>query len=90
MLTDQDRLELQQSFMAYTGTFSFDGRTAIHRVDLASNETWIGSEQVRFLKLEGRRLIITTPPLDANAAGRNAAAVLTWEKMDSPAKSLKS
>jgi hypothetical protein len=84
MLTDQDRLELQQSFMAYTGTFSFDGRTAIHRVELASNEAWIGTAQLRYLKLEGRRLIISTPPLDANADGRNAVAVLTWERMTSP------
>lgn len=83
-LTDQDRLELQQSFMAYTGSFSFDGRTAIHRVELASNESWIGSNQVRYLKFDSGRLVITTPPLDANADGRNAVAVLTWERLAPP------
>ena len=34
----------------------------IHHVDGASHPDWIGSDQKRFFKLSGNRIMITTPP----------------------------
>lgn len=34
-LTEKERAELYNTLVAYTGTFTFDGKTAIHNVDVA-------------------------------------------------------
>ena len=38
-MTDTDRVELYNTMVAYGGTFTFDGKEAIHHVDIAWNET---------------------------------------------------
>jgi hypothetical protein len=45
------------------------------------SESWVGTEQVRFWRLEENRLLITTAPLpNPNAAGSMMIGTLVWEK----------
>ncbi len=58
--TDQDRIALYRSMMAYTGVSRFEGDKFITKVDASWNPAWAGTEQVRFFKFEGDRLHIIT------------------------------
>jgi hypothetical protein len=49
-----------KSMIAYTGKYRVEGNKFITTVDAAWNEGSMGSEQVRFWKVEGNRLSITT------------------------------
>ena len=80
-LTDQDRVELYNTMIAYAGTFTFDGKTATHNVDVAWNEVWTGTAQVRKLKFEGRTLVMSTNP-QSGADGQRVVGVFTWEKLE--------
>lgn len=59
--TVQERADLLDSLIAYTGTYRVEGDQWITRVDTAWNPEWIGTEQARTFKLDGERLQILTP-----------------------------
>jgi Lipocalin-like domain len=45
-----------------------------------SNETWTGTDQVRFFKLEGDRLTIKTAPQKNAITGLENIGVAVWER----------
>jgi len=79
--TDQQRVELFNTVIAYAGTFTVDGDRVTHHVDVSWNETWTGSEQVRNISLEGRKLFIRSDPQASGFDGRQVLAELEWEKL---------
>jgi hypothetical protein len=81
-VTNEERVELFKTVIAYGGTFTFDGKTVTHQVDISWNETWTGSAQVRNVRLEGRKLYISTNPIPRPEDGKLAIGVLTWEKVE--------
>ncbi len=79
-LSDAERAELYDTMVAYAGTFTFDGNAATHRVEISWNEVWTGTAQVRNLRLEGKRLIMTTNP-QPGVDGRCSSSVFVWERL---------
>ena len=80
--TDDDRAALFRTMFAYTGMYRLEGDKWITKVDVAWNPAWVGTEQVRFFKLDGDRLQVismwvqsTTRP--EKGMGR---AIITWER----------
>ncbi len=54
--TGQDRAELFQSMVAYSGIYRLDSDKWTTRVDVAANPALLGTEQERAFRLEGDRL----------------------------------
>src|SRR6266852_4619747 len=61
-MTDGDRIKLFNSMAAYSGTYSFDGKTVSHSIDISWNGVLTGSKVVRSVQRDGQRLIYTTSP----------------------------
>jgi hypothetical protein len=80
-LTDEERTELFDTVIAYAGTFTLDGKTVTHHVDISWNENWTGTDQVRNIRLEGDKLYITTNPQPSGIDGKVVVAELIWEKI---------
>ena len=80
-ITDQERVELFRSMVAYGGTYKFDGKTIEHHIDISSNEVWTGITQIRDVKREGGRLILITRPAPDPFDGKMVSATLVWEKV---------
>jgi hypothetical protein len=80
-VTDQERANLYKTMFAYAGTFSFDGKTITHHVDVSYNQFWTGTDLVRQAKLEGNKLTLTIKPEISAADGRVSSFVLLWEKV---------
>jgi hypothetical protein len=77
--TPTEKAAAFDSCFAYSGTFRVaDGRVT-HRLDHCTFPNWIGTEQVRFLQIDGDRLILETPPLPMN--GTEAVSRLIWERI---------
>ncbi len=88
-MTDEERVELFKTVIAYAGTFRFDGQAVTHHIDTSWNENWTGTAQVRNAKLEGDKLYISTDPQPSPIDGRPCIGVLTWEKVkELPVKDL--
>lgn len=68
------------TFISYSGRYTLAAGQIRHRIEVCSYENWVGTEQVRNLRLSGKRLSLTTPPLSIN--GATQVNELTWESVD--------
>lgn len=80
--TDADRAAAFQSMVAYSGTYRLDDDRWITTVDIAWNEAWMGTDQIRFYRVDGDTLTVTSnwrpyPLFD----GRVARGLLTWVRV---------
>jgi len=79
--TDEDRTAAFRSMLAYSGRYRTDGHKIVITVDVAWDEGWSGTEQVRFYRLEGDKLHIEAAPQPyANFGGSVMRGILTWER----------
>jgi hypothetical protein len=79
--TDQERAQALRSMIAYSGRYRVDGDKVITKVEVAWNEAWVGSEQIRFVRFEGDKLHIESPPMPhPNVGGKVVRVIVTWER----------
>lgn len=64
---------------SYCGNYTFDGSTLVTAVDAALDPARMGTKQVRQVRFEGGRMILTPPP--AEVAGAKVTRELTWERI---------
>jgi hypothetical protein len=79
--TDEERVKLHKSMIAYAGTYTVDGGKVIHHVDISWNGARTGTDQVRFYELKGNTLTIRTEPNKSPVDGREGVGILVWEKV---------
>jgi hypothetical protein len=79
--TDEERVKLHKTMIAYTGTYTVDGEKVIHHVDTSEIESRTGSDQVRFYKVTGNMLTIKTAPNKSPIDGREGIGILELEKV---------
>ena len=79
--TDQERIELFNTMLAYAGRFSVDGDKVTHHVDISWNENWTGTKQMRNVRLDGRKLYIRSDPQPSPIDGKQVVGELEWEKL---------
>lgn len=79
--TDAEKIELFNGMAAYAGTYTIDGDTVRHHVDISWIEAWTGTTQVRRFSIEGNVLYIRSPAARDPLNGRLSSAVLVWTKV---------
>ena len=70
----QDRADLFNSMIAYTGTYQLNGNQWVTRVDAAWNPQWVGTEQTRYFLIEGDKLVVRRLGGDAELARKRVNA----------------
>ncbi|HUZ33280.1 MAG TPA: lipocalin-like domain-containing protein [Xanthobacteraceae bacterium] len=79
--TSDERIKLYSTMISYAGTYTADAEKVIHHVDISWNQIWTGTDQVRFYKLDGNSLTITSAPNRNPTDGREGHSILVWEKV---------
>jgi lipocalin-like protein len=80
-LTDEDRTAAFKSMIAYSGSFRTEESKIIIKVDIAWDESWIATEQVRSFRIDGDNLHIDAAPQPyANFGGRVMRGILVWRR----------
>jgi hypothetical protein len=75
-----ERAEAFATFFAYAGRYTFAGDRVIHHVEVSSLQNWVGTDQIRYARLQGNRLTLITPlVLDG---GEQVVAELVWERLN--------
>lgn len=69
----------ERAYSSYIGSYTFDGTQLVTRVDGASDPSRIGSDQVRGVRFEGERMILSPPP--RQGAGGAEYRELTWQRL---------
>ena len=79
--TDAERVRALQTMIAYTGRYRVEDGKVITKVEAAWNEAWVGGEQVRFVRFEGDRLFIESPPMPhPNVDNKVVKVVVIWDR----------
>lgn len=68
--------------IAYSGTYTLKGDAVTHRVEVASFPNWVGTEQVRFARMEGDTLTLKTPPIAGPPDGRQKVMTLVLKRLE--------
>jgi hypothetical protein len=79
--TDNEKIELFGTMIAYAGTYTIEGNRVTHNVEASWNQTWTGTRQVRFFQLEGTKLTITTAVAKSPRDGLEGRTIVSFEKM---------
>jgi hypothetical protein len=65
-----------RDYSSYCGSYTFDGKRLVTRVDAASDPARRGSNQIREVSYDGNLMVLRPPP---RAGGEHR--ILTWEKI---------
>ena len=79
--TDEEGVKLLGTMVAYAGTYTLDEEKVVHHIDISWNQAWTGTDQVRYYKLEGDILTITTAPYRSYLDGKEGRSILVWRKV---------
>jgi hypothetical protein len=74
-----EAMNAMRAYHTYSGRYRLEEGQVVHTVEMALFPNMIGSEQVRYYRFEGDRLILTTPPL--TRGGVTGVAELVWRKV---------
>jgi hypothetical protein len=79
--TDGEVRAAFEGHASYFGTYTIDpsARTVAHHVHGASYPNWMGKDQIRFYRVDGLRLVLSTPPILDR--GESLEYTLTWEQI---------
>lgn len=69
-----------REYNSYCGNYTFDGKQLVTRVDAAKNPGWIGRDEVRDVRFEGKLMVLRPPfrPMQDRAPEQRE---LWWEKI---------
>jgi Lipocalin-like domain len=70
---------VSREYSSYCGAYTFDGARLVTRVDAASDPSRVGGDQVRGVRFEGGRMILTPPP--RRTGGRDEYREIAWERI---------
>ena len=79
--TEAEKAKLFEGLGAYAGTYTIEGNEVRHHVDISWIESWTGTTQVRYFKIDGTELRIHTAPAVDPLDGRVSSATLVWTKV---------
>ena len=76
-----ERAQALRTMIAYTGRYRVEDGKVVTKVEAAWNEGWVGGEQTRFIRFEGDRLFIESPPMPhPNQNNRVVRVIVIWDR----------
>src|SRR5258705_3237216 len=79
--TDEERAQALRTMIAYTGRYRVEDGKVVTKVEAAWNEASVGGEQTRFIRFEGDRLFIESPPMPhPNVNGKVVKVIVIWDR----------
>jgi Lipocalin-like domain len=79
--TDAEVRAAFEGHVSYFGTYTIDpsARTVTHHLRGASYPNWVGHDQIRYYRMDGPHLVLSTPPIPYR--GESLEYILTWERI---------
>ena len=79
--TDEQRARAFRTMIAYSGRYRVEGNKITTKVEVAWNESWVGGEQVRYIRFEGDKLFIESPPMPhPNMYNKMVRVIVVWQR----------
>jgi Lipocalin-like domain len=78
---DNEKIALFGTMIAYAGTYAIDGEKVVHNVQISWNQSWTGTQQVRFFQLQGDSLTISTAVAKSPRDGLEGRTIVVFERV---------
>ena len=79
--TIEEQAAAFRGMISYTGKWRLEGETFITKVDASWDPHYVGTDQVRFWRVQDGKLYITSAPVpNPNLAGSTMIGISIWEK----------
>jgi hypothetical protein len=82
-IKSQDAEALFKSMNSYAGTYEVKNDCIIHHIDISWNQKWTGTDQVRYYKFNGNKLVLSIPAKLDPQTKKLVVDSLFWEKLQS-------
>ena len=79
--TDEERIKLHKSMLAYGGTYTVSPGKVTHHIDIEWDGRRLGTDQVRFYTVDGDKLLLKTEPNRSPIDGREGIGILMFERV---------
>lgn len=76
--TTEEKLSAAETFLAYSGRYTFEGDRVLHHVEVSFFPNRVGTTQIRHLTLSGDTVTLSTPPMLMFGVERSAR--LAWKR----------
>jgi hypothetical protein len=80
-LDEATKARLFDTMGGYGGTYTFDGRTMIHHIDIATRPAMVGTDVVRYVERRGNTLVFTSEAAPSPRDGVVVKLEFVWEKL---------
>jgi hypothetical protein len=79
--TDAEVRAAFEGHLSYFGTYTIDplARTVTHHVHGSSYPNWMSHDQIRYYRIDGSHLVLSTPPILFR--GESLEYILSWERI---------
>jgi len=74
----EEKVLAVDTYFSYCGKYELQGDKVVHHIEVSLFPNWTGEDQVRFYKLDGDQLILSTPPFLVE--GIQQTAHLIWKR----------
>ncbi|MET4687690.1 lipocalin-like domain-containing protein [Sinorhizobium fredii] len=85
-LTDDEKVALFDSMLAYSGSYTVENGRVIHHVDASWNPAWGLSDLIRPFSISGDRLLISDAPAIDPVTGEEVIYRVEFQKVEGASK----
>ncbi len=78
----EERAQAFSTNIAYSGTYDITAEGIMHRVEVATFQNWVGTEQFRYVNVEGDTMNVKTPPIKGPPDGRTKVMTLVFKRLE--------
>jgi hypothetical protein len=75
----EEQAEAFKTFFGYAGRYTVSGDKVTHHVEISSIQNYVGRDLVRYVKFQGDRITLLTPPTPVD--GKTQIFELIWERL---------
>ena len=79
--TKEEKIAEAETYITYCGTYEFYEDRVVHNIEMALFPNRVGSSQVRYYRIKGSRIILTTPPISID--NKPQVCTVIWERPSS-------
>ncbi len=76
--TAEESRQALSSYLSYCGRYRVEDDSVVHTVEMSAFPNWTGEDQRRFVRFDGDRVVLRTPPIVRN--GVSGVAELVWRR----------
>ena len=78
----EERAQAFSTGIAYSGTYDITAEGIMHHVEVATFQNWVGTDQFRYVVVEGDTMNVKTPPIKGPPDGKTKVMTLVFKRLE--------